>query len=189
VTAVAKLLYSAIASLDGYTADASGSIDWAAPDPEVFSFINDLEGGIGTYLYGRKMYETMVYWETFDASEDEPAEVRDFTEMWRAATKVVCSRTLRTVSSNRTRIERTFDPAEVLRMKETARHDVSVGGSELAGQAITAGLVDEIHLFVTPATVGGGTPALPEQIHIDLELLDVDRFQSGVLHLHYRICK
>ena len=153
MTAVAKLVYSAITSLDGYTADVSGNIDWGAPDPEVHSFINGLERGIGTYLYGRKMYEAMVYWETFDAADDEPLEVRDFTEMWRAAAKVVYSRTLGTVSSDRTRIERLFDPAAVLQMKESARYDLSVGGPELASQAMTAGLVDEMHLFVTPVTL------------------------------------
>jgi dihydrofolate reductase len=181
-------VYSAITSLDGYTADVSGNIDWAAPDAEVHSFINGLGRGIGTYLYGRKMYEAMVYWETFDATDDhQPQAVRDFTEVWRAAAKVVYSRTLRTVSSDRTRIERLFNPAAVLHMKESARYDLSVGGPELASQAITAGLVDEMHLFVMPVTIGGGTPALPTQVQQQLELLGVNRFLSGVVHLHYRI--
>jgi dihydrofolate reductase len=188
VSAVAKLVYSAITSLDGYTADVSGNIDWAAPDPEVHSFINGLERGIGTYLYGRKMYEAMVYWETFDATDDnQPKEVLDFTGIWRAAAKVVYSRTLRTVSSDRTRIERLFDPAAVLQMKESARHDLSVGGPDLASQAMAAGLVDEMHLFVTPVTIGGGTPALRMPVRQELELLDVNRFLSGVVHLHHRI--
>lgn len=184
---MARLVYSAITSLDGYTADSSGNIDWAAPDPEVHNFINGLERGIGTYLYGRKMYEAMVYWETFDATDDQPQEVLDFTEIWRAAAKVVYLRTLGTVSSDRTRIERLFDPAAVLHMKESAPYDLSVGGPQLAGQAMTAGLVDEVHLLVTPVTIGGGTPALPKQVRQQLELLGVDRFLSGVVHLHYRI--
>jgi dihydrofolate reductase len=182
-----KLVYSAITSLDGYTADENGDIDWSAPDPEVHTFINDLERGIGTYLYGRRMYEAMVYWETFDAAEDQPASVRDFAGIWRAASKVVYSRTLGPVSSASTRIERAFDPAAVQRMKEAAGHDLSVGGPDLASQAMAAGLVDEVHLFFTPVTVGGGTPVLPAHFRSDLELVDVDRFGGGVIHLQYRI--
>jgi dihydrofolate reductase len=187
VSAVAKLLYATIMSLDGYTTDAKGNFDWGAPDSDVFTFINDLERGTGTYLYGRKMYETMVYWETFDASGDQPPHIRDFAEMWRAAAKVVYSKTLAEASSARTRIERTFDPGAVLGMKETAGHDISVGGPDLAGQAIAAGLVDELHLFLTPVAVGGGTAALPDHFDSKPELLGVDRFPSGVAHLHYRI--
>jgi dihydrofolate reductase len=186
VTAVAKLVYSAIMSLDGYTADDHGNFDWAAPDPEVHTFINDLERSFGTYLYGRRMYETMVDWETFDAAEDQLPCVRDFAGIWRAAAKVVYSRTLGVVSSARTRIERAFDPGAVRRMKETAGHDLSVGGPDLAGQAMAAGLVDEMHLFVTPVTIGGGTPALPDHFRSTLELLRVDRFVGGVVHLQYR---
>ncbi|HXP18646.1 MAG TPA: dihydrofolate reductase family protein [Streptosporangiaceae bacterium] len=187
VPAMAKLVYSAIMSLDGYTADGNGSFDWSAPDSEVHTFINDLERGFGTYLYGRRMYETMVYWETFDAVEDQPPCVRDYAWIWRAAAKVVYSRTLGVVSSARTRIERAFDPGAVLRMKETAGHDMSVGGADLASQAIAAGLVDEMHLFLTPVTVGAGTPALPGHFHSSPELLRVDRFAGGVVHLQYRI--
>jgi len=183
---MAKLVYSAIMSLDGYTADGDGNFDWAEPDPEVHTFINDLERGVGTYLYGRRMYETMVYWETFEAADDRPPFARDFAGIWRAATKVVYSRTLGTASSARTRIERTFDPGAVLRMKAAAGHDLSVGGPDLAGQAMAAGLVDELHLFVTPVTVGGGTPALPDHLRSNLELLRVDRFVGGVVHLQYR---
>jgi dihydrofolate reductase len=186
---MATLVYSAITSLDGYTADNEGNFDWAAPNPEVFTFINDLERGIGTHLYGRRMYETMVYWETFDAADDQPAYVRDFAGIWRAANKVVYSRTLESVSSARTRIERTFDPGAVRQMKETAPHDLSVGGPDLASQAIAAGLVDELHLFLTPVTVGGGTPALPDHVRSHLELLSVDRFAGGVVHLQYRISR
>ena len=183
---MAKLVYSAITSLDGYTADDNGDFEWGAPDSEVLTFINDLERGFGTYLYGRRMYETMVYWETFDATGDQPPDVRDFAELWRAAAKVVYSRTLEAATSARTRIERAFDPGAVLQMKETAGHDMSVGGSDLASQAMGAGLVDEIHLFLTPVTVGGGTPALPDHFRSNLELLDVDRFAGGVVHLRYR---
>jgi dihydrofolate reductase len=185
VTARAKLVYSAITSLDGYTADDDGNFDWCAPDEEVFTFITHLEREHGTHLYGRKMYETMVYWETFDAT-DQPPHLRDFTRLWRAAAKVVYSRSLDEVSSADTRIERAFDPAAVLRMKETAGHDMSIAGPDLAGQALAAGLVDEIHLFVTPVTVGGGTPALSGPFRANLELQGVDQFEGGVVHLHYR---
>ncbi len=183
---MAKLVYSAIMSLDGYTADEDGNFDWAAPDHEVFAFINDLERGFGTHLYGRRMYETMVLWETFDAAEDQPPHVRDFARIWRAADKVVYSRTLGVVASARTRIERAFDPEAVLRLKQTTGHDISVGGPDLARQAIAAGLVDEMHLFLTPVTVGGGTAALPRHFDSSLDLLRVDRFASGVVHLQYR---
>jgi dihydrofolate reductase len=185
---MAKLVYSTITSLDGYTEDDDGNFGWGAPDPEVFAFINDLERNFGTYLYGRRMYETMVYWETV-ATDDQPVWFRDFTALWRAATKVVYSTTLSEASSASTRIERVFDPAAVQRMKETAGHDLSVGGPHLAGQAMAAGLVDEIHLFMNPLTVGGGKPALPLKFHFDLELLQVDRFASGVVHLGYRAKK
>ena len=183
---MAKLVYSAILSLDGYTADDNGNFDWAAPDPEVHTFVNDLERGFGTYLYGRRMYETMVYWETLDAAADQPPSVRDFAGIWQAAAKVVYSRTLPSVSSARTRIERAFDPGAVLRMKETAGHDISVGGADLAGQAMAAGLVDEMHLFLMPVMVGGGTSALPDHFRSNLELVSVYRFAGGVVHLQYR---
>jgi dihydrofolate reductase len=187
VVAVVKLVYATIASLDGYTADAEGNFGWGEPDPEVFAFINELERGVGTYLYGRKMYETMVFWEAIDPAGDGPPWHRDFAGIWRAAAKVVYSRTLAAPSSARTQIERIFDPAGVRHLKETATEDISVGGPDLAGQALAAGLVDEIHLFVTPVTVGGGHPALPDQFRSQLELLSVDRFGGGVVHLHYRL--
>jgi dihydrofolate reductase len=187
VNGVAKLVYSAITSLDGYTADDVGDFEWAAPDEEVFTFLNDLERGIGTYLYGRRMYETMCDWETRDASAQRQSHLRDYTAIWQAADKVVYSRTLDAVSSTRTRIERAFDPGAVVRMKETAGGDLSVGGPNLAGQALAAGVVDEMHLFVTPVTVGGGTPALPDRFRSELDLLGVDRFAGGVAHLHYRV--
>ena len=180
---MASLIYSAIASLDGYIEDEQGKFDWAAPDEEVHAFVNDLERSVGTHLYGRRMYETMVYWET---EGDDAAVTRDYAEIWRAAEKVVYSRTLQTVSSERTRIEREFDAAAIKRLKESARSDISIGGAELAGQAIAEGLVDECHLVLVPVLVGGGKRALPAGIHAELELLDERRFRSGVVYLHYR---
>jgi Dihydrofolate reductase len=184
---MAKLIYSAIASLDGYVADADGTFDWAAPDEEVHTFINDLERPVGTYLYGRRMYDTMVSWETAPNLADQSACMRDFAGIWRSADKIVYSRTLETASSGRTRIERAFDTDAIRHLKATASEDISVGGPELAAQAITAGLVDECHLFVTPVVVGGGTSWLPDDVRVGLELLDERRFGSGVVHLHYRV--
>jgi dihydrofolate reductase len=156
------------------------------PDDEVLACINDLERSTGTYLYGRRMYETMVYWETFDSADDTPSTVRDYAAMWRAADKVVYSRTLATVSSARTQIEREFDPRVVLKLKETAQYDISVGGPNLASQAMAAGLIDEMNLFLTPVTVGGGTPAFPHHLRTNLELVSADHFAGGVVHLKYR---
>ena len=180
---MAKLIYSAITSLDGYVADEDGNFDWAAPDDELHAAVNELERPIRTYLYGRRMYETMVFWETAD--EPSPVE-RDYTEIWKSADKIVYSRTLDAVSSARTRIERDFDPETVRQLKATAERDLSVGGPDLAGQAIKAGLVDELHLFVGPVVVGGGTRSLPDDVRVNLELLDERRFGNGVVHLHYR---
>jgi len=184
---MASLIYSAIASLDGYIEDEQGKFDWAAPDDEVYGFISDLERPVGTYLYGRRMYETMVYWETEPTGGDEAAVVRDFAEIWRAAEKVVYSRTLPTVSSERTRIEREFDAAAIRRLKESSRSDITIGGAELAGLAIAQGLVDECRLFLGPVLVGGGKRALPAGVHVELELLDERRFRSGVVYLRYRV--
>jgi dihydrofolate reductase len=181
---MANLIYSAIASLDGYVEDEQGTFDWAAPDEEVHAFVNDLERPVGTYLYGRRMYETMVYWES---DRDQSAVARDFAEIWRAAEKVVYSRTLETVSSERTRIEREFDARAIRRLKESSRSDITIGGAQLAGQAIAADLVDECHLFLHPILIGGGKRALPDQVHARLQLLDVRRFRSGVVHLHYHV--
>jgi dihydrofolate reductase len=183
---MANLIYSAITSLDGYVADEDGNFDWAAPDEEVHSFVNELERQVGTYLYGRRIYETMVYWETAHTLPDQPPVVEDFAQIWQAADKIVYSRTLETVSSARTRIERDFDPEAVGQLKASAGRDLSVGGPDLAAQAIKAGLVDEYHLFLTPIVVGGGKPSLPDQVRVKLELLDERRFGSGVVHLHYR---
>ncbi len=184
---MAKVIYSAIASLDGYVEDETGKFDWAAPDEEAHAFINDLERHTGTYLYGRRMYETMVFWETADERE-EPASFRDYAAIWRAADKVVFSRTLRTASSARTRIEGDFDPRAIRELKSASASDISVGGSELAGRAIAAGLVDECHLFLNPVIVGGGKGAFPDHVRADLQLLDQRRFDSGVVYLRYRIC-
>jgi dihydrofolate reductase len=168
-------------------ADKDGNFDWAAPDEEVHAFINDMERRAGTYLYGRRMYETMVYWETAHTVADQPPFVRDFTEIWQAANKVVYSTTLGNVSSARTRIERDFDPDSVRLMKAAATRDITVGGPDLAAQAIRAGLVDECRLFITPVLVGGGTPALPDGIRLALDLLDEGRLGNGVVHVSYRI--
>jgi dihydrofolate reductase len=183
---MANLIYSSITSLDGYVADPGGNFDWAAPDDEVFARVNDLERPVGTYLYGRRMYETMVYWETAGAAAGQPPHIRDFAEIWRSAEKIVYSTTLGSVQSARTRIEREFDPAAIRRMKAAAGRDITVGGPVLAAQAIRAGLVDEWHLFVVPILVGGGTPSLPENVRLKLDLLDERRFAGGVVHLHYR---
>lgn len=180
---MAKLIYSAIMSLDGYVADENGNFDWAGPDEEVHTFVNDLERQVGTYLYGRRMYETMVYWETAPAGQ--PPFVQEFAEIWRAADKIVYSRTLDSVSSARTRIERDFNPDAVRRMKAEATRDITVGGPHLAAQAIAAGLVDEYHIFLAPVVVGAGNEALPDHVRLDLELLDQRRFGGGVVYLRY----
>ena|SRR6266566_1562276 len=184
---MAGLIYSAITSLDGYIEDDEGKFDWAAPDEEVHAFVNDLERPIGTYLYGRRMYETMVFWETLSTEADEPAVIRDYGGIWRAAEKIVYSRALQTVSSARTRIEREFDRDAVRRLKQSSGADIAVGGAELAGQAIAAGLVDECHLLLNPILVGGGKRAFSDQVHARLQLLDERRFGNGVVHLHYRM--
>ena len=184
---MAKLIYSAIASLDGYVADEDGNFDWAAPDEEVHAFVNNLERRIGTYLYGRRMYDVMRYWETAPTDAGQPAVLRDYAQIWQAADKIVYSTTLATASSTRTRIEKDFDPQAVRRMKATTSRDMSVGGPDLAAQAIKAGLVDELHLLVVPIVVGGGTRALPGHVRVKLRLLDERRFAGGVIHLHYGI--
>jgi dihydrofolate reductase len=185
--AVAKLIYSTIVSLDGYVADQDGKFDWSMPDEEVHAFVNDLERPIGTYLYGRRMYEVMVAWETMPTGPDEPAVIRDYAQIWQAADKVVYSKTLEAPSSARTRIERDFDPDVVRQMKASLERDISVGGPELAGQALKAGLVDDWHLLVSPVVVGGGNQSVPEGVRVNLELLDERRFGNGVVHLHYGI--
>ena len=183
---MAKLIYSMIMSLDGYVADADGNFDWAVPDEEVHTFINNLERTAGTYLFGRRMYEVMVGWETAHTLAGQSPFTLDFAEIWQAAEKIVYSKTLETVSSARTRIERDFDPEAVREMKTRAGRDISVGGPNLAAQAFKAGLVDECHVFVAPIVVGGGKQFLPNNVRLKLELLDERRFGNGVVHLHYR---
>ena len=183
---MAQLLYSAIASLDGYVADANGDFDWAEPDAEVHAFINDLERTVGTYLYGRRMYETMVAWESDELAGDNDVTL-DFARVWRAADKVVYSTTLDAPASGRTHIERRFDPDAVRRLKQSSRTDLSVSGPTLAAHAIAAGLVDEYHLFVVPVIVGGGLRALPDVGRVDLDLVTERRFAGAVVYLHYRV--
>ena len=183
----AKLIYSAITSLDGYVADADGNFDWAAPDEEVHSFVNDLERPTRTYLLGRRMYEVMSYWESIDPNGDESPVARDFARLWQAADKIVFSRTLEVPTSERTRIERAFKGEMVRRLKATSHSDISIGGPELAGHAIRAGLVDECHLFLHPVLRGGGKHSLPDDVQLRLELLDERRFSSGVVYLRYRV--
>jgi dihydrofolate reductase len=178
------LIYSAIASLDGYTVDAEGKFDWSAPDEEVHAFVNDQERGVGTYLYGRRMYEVMRYWQDVD-TDGEPAVMRDYAGIWRAADKVVYSATLDEAPTPRTRIERRFDADAVRALKE--RGDVSVGGATLAAAAISAGLVDEYQLFVAPVIVGGGTPAYPDGARVRLKLAGERRFASGTVFLRYQL--
>jgi dihydrofolate reductase len=180
-----KLIYSAITSLDGYISDEDGNFDWAAPDEEVHGFVNDLERPVGTHLYGRRMYETMRFWETAE-TDGEPPAFRDYAEIWRAAEKVVYSTTLQEVTSARTRLERAFEPEAVRQLKAASERDLSIGGPHLAAHALRAGLVDECQLFVTPIVVGGGTGAVPDGLRLELELLDERRFANGTLYLRYR---
>jgi dihydrofolate reductase len=182
---MAKLIYPAITSLDGYVADEAGKFDWAEPDEEVHTFINELERPVGTHLYGRRLYEVLVAWETVDAQPDQPPYILDFAKIWQAADKIVYSRTLKTVSSARTRIEREFVPEAVRELKETSERDLLVGGPELAAEVIRAGLVDEYQLFLAPVVVGGGKRALRDGVRVDLELLDERRFASGFVYLRY----
>jgi dihydrofolate reductase len=184
---VAKLIYAAIMSVDGFIEDAEGNFEWAAPDDEVHAFVNDLERPVGTYLYGRRMYETMAYWESPRDLAEQPAFVQDFAGIWQAADKIVYSRTLSSVSTARTRIEREFDPDAVRRLKATADSDLTVGGADLAAQAIEAGVVDEYQLFLVPVVVGAGKRAFPEKnVGVHLELLDESRFGNGTVFVRYR---
>ena len=182
---MADLIYAALASLDGYVEDEDGKFDWAEPDEEVHSFVNELERPVGTYLYGRRMYETMAVWETMPLDE-QPGYIRDYAELWRDSDKIVYSRTLDAPSTSRTRIERDFDADAVRRLKDQEERDLAVGGAELAGQALRAGLVDELHLLLAPVVVGGGKRALPDDLRQPLELVGERRFDSGFVHLHYR---
>lgn len=182
-----RLIYAAITSLDGYIEDESGKFDWSRPSQEVHSFVNDLERPIGTYLYGRRMYEVMKFWETAHELADLPPAERDYAAIWPATEKIVYSRSLETVESERTRIEREFDPEAVRALKAEAGTDISIGGPGIAGEALRAGLVDEVGLFVNPVAVGGGKAALPNGLRIDLELTEEHRFSNGVVFLRYRV--
>jgi len=184
---MAKLIYSAIASLDGYVADEHGKFDWAAPDEEVHAFVNDLERPVGTYLYGRRMYEVMKVWDSDEILEGQPGVMRDFAEIWRAADKIVYSRSLKEVESPRTRLQRSFDPDAVRALKETAERDIGIGGPELAGQALAADLVDEVHLLLVPVAVGAGKPALQIDHRLTLELREHRRFSNGTVFMHYQV--
>jgi dihydrofolate reductase len=184
---MAKLIYSAIASVDGFTADQNGNFDWAAPGQEVHAFINDLERPVGTYLYGRRMYETMAVWENDPTLAGRSEVTVDFAHIWQAADKIVFSKTLQRASTRRTRIERVFDPEAVRQIKMSAASDLTVGGPHLAAQAFKAGLVDECHLFLAPIVVGSGKQALAGEVRLELELLDERRFGSGMVYLRYRV--
>jgi dihydrofolate reductase len=184
---MSKLIVSALTSLDGYIEDDNGRFDWAMPDAEVHAFINDLDATIGTHLYGRRMYETMAVWQTVGDEPGLSAVEVDYAELWRALDKVVYSRTLAEVWTPRTRLERDFDPSAIVHLKQAATKDISVSGPGLAQHAFRAGLVDEIHLFVFPVVVGGGKPGLPQDVRLNLELLDERRFHNGVVHLHHSI--
>lgn len=183
---MARLIYSAIMSLDGYIEDKHGEFDWAAPDEEVHGFINNLERSAGTHLYGRRMYETLMVWETDPSFADESPILSDYAQIWQAADKIVYSKTLQAVSTRKTKIERDFNPEAVRQLKETREQDISIGGPELAAQAFRAGLVDECNLFLIPILVGGGKPALPSDVRLELELLEERRFRSGIVFLRYR---
>jgi len=183
---MAKLIYAALTSLDGYLEDRDGRFDWAVPDAELHAFVNDLEQPIGTHLYGRRMYETMAVWQTVGEEPAVPAVEAEFGRVWRALDKVVYSTTLDAPSTPRTQLERNFDADAVRRMKDAATRDISIGGPGLAQHAFGAGLVDEVHLFLFPVVVGGGKPALPRDLWLDLELLEERRFRSGVVHMHHR---
>jgi dihydrofolate reductase len=182
---VGKLIYSALASLDGYIADEEGNFDWAEPDAEVHTFVNDLARDVGTYLYGRKLYETMVYWEDPQEYADWPDYLKEFADIWQAAEKIVYSTTLDSPSTARTRVEREFDPDAVRELKESEGHDLAIGGANLAAHAFRAGLVDECQLFLSPAIVGGGNRCLPDGVRLDLELVDERRFGNGTVFLRY----
>jgi dihydrofolate reductase len=183
---MAKLIYVSNVSLDGYIEDEHGSFDWTAPDDELFAFITDLVRPVGTYLYGRRMYDTMAPWETDPVLAAQSELMADFANVWQAADKVVYSTTLDAVSTAKTRLEHDFDPVSVREMKDSATSDLTVGGAHLAAHALKAGLVDECHLFIRPVLVGGGKPALPNDTRAELELLDDRRLGNGVVYLRYR---
>ena len=184
---MAKLIYASNVSLDGDTEDERGAFDWAPPDDEVFVFITELMRSAGTYLYGRRMYETLAVWETDPTLAERSDQMADYARAWQAADKIVYSSTLAGPPTARTRLERHFDPSAVRDLKATATEDLLVGGPNLAAQALVAGLVDEVALFIWPVVLGGCNPALPTDRRVDLELIDEHRFSSGVVHVRYRL--
>jgi len=184
---MAELIYSAISSLDGYIEDKSGKFDWAEPDEDVHRFVNDLERGAGTYLYGRRMYQTMAGWEVDPSFAAQSPFMRDFAEIWQAADKIVFSKTLGAASTARTRIERTFDPQAIRDLKASAARDILIGGPDLAAHAFKAGLVDQCHIFLAPIIVGGGKQCLPDDVRLNLQLEDERRFGNGLVFLRYRV--
>jgi dihydrofolate reductase len=183
---MARLIYFAITSLDGYIEDTNGNFDWAMPDDEAHQFINDLERPVGTYLYGRRMYETMMGWETDPGLSASSPIMRDFADVWQSADKIVYTKTLQVAPTRRTRIERAFDPEAVRQMKMAAEHELAIGGPALAAHAFKAGLIDELHLLIVPIMVGGGKKALPDNIRLELELLDERRFGNNMIFLRYQ---
>ena len=183
---MAKLIYSSITSFDGYVADEDGNFAWSMPSDEVHAFVNDLERPIGTYLYGRRMYDVMKVWETPEAFDNPPPTMLDYAGIWQSAEKIVYSTTLTDVSTARTHIVAEFDADAIRELKVSSQRDISIGGPHLAAQAIRAGLVDEFHMFLSPVVIGGGNQSLPDNVRLELELLDQHRFPNGVVHLHYR---
>ncbi len=181
-----RLVYAVIASLDGFVNDESGGFEWAAPAEDVHRFVNELERPVGTYLYGRRIYEVMAVWQDMPGIEHEPDVMQEFAAIWRAADKVVYSSTLAEVTTPRTRLERTFDPLAVRAMVGGLDTDVSLAGPTLAAHALRAGIVDDVHVFLLPIVVGGGTPCWPSGARLDLELVDEHRFDDGTVHLHHR---
>lgn len=186
---MSRLVYFAISSVDGYTADTSGGFDWAAPDAEVHAFVNDLERDVSTYLYGRRMYETMQVWQTFGDDPDESPEVVDFAGIWRNADKVVYSSTLAEPVTPRTTIHRDFDPDAVRALIADAPSDVGIGGPTIAAAALRAGIVDEVRLILVPVAVGGGTPAFPHDLKLGLDLQEERRFGNGSVFLRYLVSR
>ena len=184
---VANLIYSAICSLDGYIEDKEGKFDWAMPDAEVHGFVNDLERSAGTYLFGRRMYQTMMVWETDPSIAKLSPQTHDYAEIWLAANKIVYSKTLEKVSTTKTKLEREFNPDDIQRLKKTADGDILIGGPNLAAHAFRAGLIDDCQFFLTPVVVGGGKKAFPEDVKINLELLEERKFKSGMVYLRYQI--
>ena len=183
---MANLIYIANTSLDGYTEDTAGNFDWSTPEEDYFRFITNLVRPLGTHLYGRRMYQSMMVWETDPRLAAESPLRRDFAELWQTADKLVYSRTLAATATRRTHLERDFDPEAIRQLKKAAAQDILIGGPELAAHAFRAGLIDACHLFISPIIVGGGKPALPDNVRVQLELVEERRFGNGVVYLGYR---